>query len=261
MDPMSKHWCGTSYKGLWTPPKEIEYAAYQREICPDTKRLHFQFYVMMKTRKRFSTMKLLLPGDHIEQARDPKAAASYAMKEATRVEGPWEVGTNPHTAKTNIPTLLRSKRPLDVMAEMPTLWRHWTVLNKIRSAVAPIRDHMTQGYLLSGQTGTGKSKIAHIIGQFLGDTHWQAPECQWWDGYDGQALTIIDEFRGDPKPAYMLRLIDRYPLQVPLKGSMANYSSKMIIMTSNLTLDQMYPLLDETTKKALRRRVKELIVY
>ena len=41
----------------------------------------------------------------------------------------------------------------------------------------------------------------------------------WFDGYDGQDTAIFDDFRASGNRfSYILRLIDRYPMDVPVKG-------------------------------------------
>lgn len=62
-----------------------------REICPDTKREHFQGAVQVQGQQRFSKMKSWLPKSHIEAARkniktgkiNTNALVNYAMKEET----------------------------------------------------------------------------------------------------------------------------------------------------------------------------------
>jgi len=59
--------------------------------------VHLQFYVSLsKTdRKRITAMKKLCAHTHWEPVGKDNGASSYAMKEETRVEGPWEFGSRP----------------------------------------------------------------------------------------------------------------------------------------------------------------------
>lgn len=56
-----------------------------REECPDTKRLHFQGAVQLRSQQRLSTLKKWLPTAHFEVARNKDAIKKYAMKEETAV--------------------------------------------------------------------------------------------------------------------------------------------------------------------------------
>jgi len=94
----------------------------------------------------------------------------------------------------------------------------------------------------------------------LGDTYWQ--DCsQWWNGYDGQQLVIIDEFRGQFEPSTMLRILDRTPFKVPVKGAYVNFNSSAVIMTSNIDLVSMYKGVDPLTIDAFLRRIKIVNFY
>lgn len=49
-------------------------------------------------------------------------------------------------------------------------------------------------------------------------TYWAPADLKWMDGYYGQPLVIVDEFRGGVPPSRILRLVDRYPFQAEVKG-------------------------------------------
>jgi len=121
---------------------------------------------------------------------------------------------------------------------------------------------MTEGLFLSGGTGTGKSRIAMLLSAFLGQesTYWAPPDLKWMDGYSGQPLVIIDEFRGGVPPSRILRLVDRYPLQVEIKGGFAQWKPHLVIFTSNLGMKSCFPE-DLATVEAIQRRINEYVVY
>jgi len=55
----------------------------------------------------------------------------------------------------------------------------------------------------------------------------------WWDGYTGQKCVVIEEFYGQMKIGYLLKLLDRYPMQVQTKGSYVPFLAEVIFFTSN----------------------------
>jgi hypothetical protein len=56
---------------------------------------------------------------------------------------------------------------------------------------------------------------------------------KWFDGYDGQPWVIIDDFRSKGVNfAWLLRVTDRYPLDVPVKGTFVRWTPSTIIFTT-----------------------------
>ena len=58
------------------------------------------------------------------------------------------------------------------------------------------------------------------------------PRGDWWDGYKQHECVIIDDFYGWIKYDDLLKICDRYPYQVPVKGSFEQFTSKYIWITS-----------------------------
>jgi len=259
---MTKNWMGTGYHEVWVWPSGLDYGVVQRERCPTTLRLHWQFLLCFKTRKRFSSVCRLMPGSHVEAVRDLVLAREYCMKAATRVEPPQETGQwVAPVVLTSVITALKHQRPLSLISDHPNLWRHFRTMQSIRQAVVPCRKMKTSTLLLCGETGKGKTAIALLIASFLpeDDVFWHDGSV-WFDGYDGQPLIISDEFRGLVPVNTLLTLADRTPCRVPFKGGYAQFNSVMLILTSNLRLDQIYNT-DHLTKAALRRKICEYVVY
>jgi len=74
-------------------PPDGRYLVYQREAGEQGTE-HFQGYVELTKRKTMHAMKTWLPRAHFERRRGTQAEArAYCMKEDSRVDGPWELGT------------------------------------------------------------------------------------------------------------------------------------------------------------------------
>lgn len=108
--------------------------------------------------------------------------------------------------------------------------------------------------VIQGPTGTGKSKYCM---EEHAEAYWKGRD-QWWDGYEGQETVIIDEFYGWIPFDLLLRLLDRYPLQVEVKGGKVNFSAKLIIITTNKNPRMWYK---DAYFPALARRVEEWWVF
>jgi len=104
--------------------------------------------------------------------------------------------------------------------------------------------------VVQGPTGSGKSKWAleSYPGAFWKDIG------KWWDKYEGQETVIIDEFYGWIPYGVLLRMCDRYPMQVEIKGGATSFLAKTIIIISNKRPDLWYP---NQYFDALMRRVDE----
>jgi hypothetical protein len=93
-----------------------------------------------------------------------------------------------------------------------------------------------------GQTGVGKSYYAH---NFDPENMYCLPPKKnsgtYWDGYDGQRVVVIDEMTGSQfSYKELLRLLDWTPLSVPVHNGLVNFSSRVIIFTSNYHPDDWY---------------------
>lgn len=136
---------------------------------------------------------------------------------------------------------------------------------------APKRRDRTELYLHIGVSGAGKS--------FSANNEWRAEHPDWsiywfnwqngwwWDGYHGEQVVIIDNVPpaknngGKPFMSYdaLCRLADEYDLQVPVKGSMANFAAKRIYITSTANYASWWP--DRSDYKELERRLTKIRRY
>lgn len=261
----SKNWLGTSYRvqAFKLPEAYLVYGVYQIERCPETLREHVQFFVQTKIRSRLSAIKRLFPGDHLEIARSPDDANKYCQKMETRISPPVRFGVYQILPqKRCMVELMREVSVSQAVQENPTLWRNVHAMQTLRHLVSTPRSTATKSHFLTGVTGKGKTKIVSLICEFLGSqlVFWQDGS-NWWDGYDGQAVVVVDEYRGQFPVSFLLRLLDRTPFRVPIKGSYVNFNSVEVFFMSNLDLRSIYKDIDLHTFGAIKRRINELSVY
>lgn len=84
-------WAFTAYEEQWPlfesmPPLIAEWG-WQQEVCPKTQREHYQGFIRTQRQMRFSQIRKLLPGVHIEAAKNWDALVNYCRKLDTAVEG------------------------------------------------------------------------------------------------------------------------------------------------------------------------------
>lgn len=116
------------------------------------------------------------------------------------------------------------------------------------------RDFKTEVTVIQGPTGTGKSRYCM---EEYPDAYWKTRDL-WWDGYEAHETVIIDEFYGWIPFDLLLRMLDRYPLQVEVKGGKVNFCPKRIILTTNKVPSTWYK---EAYFPALARRVEHWWVF
>lgn len=113
--------------------------------------------------------------------------------------------------------------------------------------------------LLWGRAGTGKSRSVYEEEKDL----WSWPGGAWFDGYSGQQAVLFDDFCGELPLVFFLRVLDIYPIDVPVKGSFVPWRPRRIYITSNKPLSEWYPWvgLDDPQLPALTRRIHETIHF
>ncbi len=268
----TKSWCFTTNNYAPTEPTStIErlresalLAVIGKEIAPGTGTPHLQGYVQFKQRKRFSQVKAILPtGSHIEPAKgSPKQNLDYCSKSGDYVTiGSFPTGK--HTSLHLVCEKLKSGTPLSEIArdDSETYVRHHRGLEKLAQVLgeSTVRDYKTHCAVFIGPTGVGKSRLA--AERCRSEPTYYKPRGKWWDGYSGQSNVIIDDFYGWIEFDEMLRILDRYPHRVPVKGGFTQFLAKSVYITSNKPVTQWYSFPSYLTQiHALLRRIDEIKV-
>ena len=79
------------------------------------------------------------------------------------------------------------------------------------------RTEMTKRTWYTGAACVGKSH--KIFEDFDPDTYFVKDlTVDWWDGYRGQPIVLLNEFRGEIKFSTLCALIDKWPMTVPWRG-------------------------------------------
>lgn len=90
-----------------------------------------------------------------------------------------------------------------------------------------------------GTTGIGKSRLAIAYAEHVaGSDYFIHPpgNLKWWDGYENQDCIVLDDFRRHNLReaggfSYLLRLLDRYDIQVEVKGGFRRGTFSHVVIT------------------------------
>ena len=107
----------------------------------------------------------------------------------------------------------------------------------VRSNRKEPRDWEMINICLIGISGSGKTTLAHSLNN---TSVYYKPDGEWWDNYDSEHTVILDDFYGGLKFSFLLKLLDSKPLLVPYKGGFHQFTSKVIIITSNQPPEKWY---------------------
>jgi len=141
--------------------------------------------------------------------------------------------------------------------------RYGRAIEKYMQEKKGLRQWATEVIIYWGKTGTGKSKRAwyEATKEFGIDEVHQGPVGKWWEGYNGQAAVILDDWYPDEqenKLGYWLKLFDRYPTLVEYKGSSCQFLAKKVWITTNQNPGQFWDGHQEDKRDAWNRRIVKI---
>ncbi len=254
------------------------YLVYQEEIG-ESGTHHFQGYCEFTEQLVLSAAKAILGGaqTHIERRRgSQEQAIAYCKKDDTRLAGaqPQEFGTprsqgkrmDLEAFKDEVMGNRKRKRDLlddhfGIMARYPKFYDTLTMMNR------PERSENLVVTLLFGQTGLGKTRS--VMEEFgTNPDFFVAPlnnGTMWYDTYDGHSVVLLDDFSGAASHislCSLLRLLDRYPVLVPTKGSHTWWLPTQVFVTTNLLPKDWFKWENRGEQyKALARRFHKVVEY
>lgn len=109
-----------------------------------------------------------------------------------------------------------------------------------------------------GSTGTGKTRGVRELSKSLGCPRpWMSSgELRWFTGYSNQSCCILDDLRTrHAKFEFLLRLLDRYPVDVEIKYGSKHWRPKFIFITAPKSPREMWSLRTEEDVLQLERRI------
>lgn len=233
---------------------------------------HLQGIFVFSVQKRFSAMRKILPRAHWEAAVDIDYCFMYCAKEFNEC---WHVdnrkqGERKDLAKAVYAAIesnldLRdfvkshnpSKQQFDHFIKAKLLLGPCSVRRPV--LFDPVNNRSTLRFLWCwGPTGCGKS--SGVYREFPG--LYPLATYKWWDGYAGEDVVLVDDFRPDwCKFQELLTLTDIYPIRNEVKGATIWAQFTTIVFTSpEHPIDMFAPRIAEDVGQ-LERRITEIRQY
>ncbi len=226
----SRNWTFTDFekldlKSIYEQNKDIiRYLCFGLEICPKTKKEHFQGWIQLVNKKTlggvkrvFGTKKL-----HLEACiASPELNDKYCSKDGKFTKyGQWKYQgqrTDLEQLKKDINDGLNMKKIAD--DHFSNFIRYHHGIYKYRELI--LKEHtkrfrQIKVVLRCGTTGTNKTRTAveNNPNAFLINGY----NLKWFDGYEGEETLIIDEYNNDIGITQLLKILDGYQLRLPIKG-------------------------------------------
>lgn len=246
--------------------------------------VHLQGYIQLERSQELTWVRNKISNRahwEIMRAHNSDTAREYCMKTETRIDGPWEFGTYEKVERgkrgrqagcsqgkrTDIEAfrdaILGGMNEMELWGNFPTQMakfpRMYAQLHNCPKVRVP-----PDVVLLVGPTGVGKTKWFF---DHCPESDWYSTPVSngtlWMDGYRGQKWVLIDDFSGQMPLVQLLRMLDRYPITVPIKGSHVDFSpARTIVLTTNLHPTKWYKWCNrELQYDALARRFTQVNDY
>lgn len=232
------------YEQLKETSKTTKWFIMGKEVAPATGTPHLQGACVIGKQLALSSIKKW-PGmarAHLEEMKgSPVDSHKYCSKDGDYYE--W--GTSPKPGERNdlknVAQRVLAGATMQELASDPEtssmIIKYSRGLIALRSFTIPPRDPTTPPTVIwiHGPTGSCKTRTAFEASKRIyGCDPWISNGgLFWFDGYDGQPVAILDDYRtGDCKWQFFLRLLDRYPLRVPVKGGFTEWVPRLVFVTA-----------------------------
>lgn len=247
---------------------QLVYYVFQIERAPDTGRFHGQGYMRFSNAVRIRTLKKHLSSTaHFEACAGSETQNfEYCTKVASRVAGPFEFGTRQkgQGSRSDLSRarslLLAGKTIKDIVFdESITSYQAMRGAEMMLKYLDPPDRKDMVFHWHHGSTGSGKTRTVWEFAKEKNLSIWaNSKDGEWFDGYWGQQVALIDDFRPTHFPfAWLLRVTDRNPLRVPVKSSFTPWRPKYLFVTCPYSIAECYKFRSDEDIDQLERRVRD----
>jgi hypothetical protein len=268
----AKHWCFTLNNYTDEELAQIKLQALEMQYCIIGRETgkegtpHLQGFLSLERKaSAFRVKSKIGTRCHLEIAKAPRAARDYCKKEGNFEEFGEFIAGKGRGRRTDLESV---KQDIDAGATLADIqeahFGTWCRYSKSISEYCRLhsepRNWETEVHVYWGKTGTGKTRSVHDMAREEREGLYTHTGESWFDGYRGEAWVIFDDFNGSEfKLSYLLKLLDRYPMIVPIKGGFVNWVPRKVFITSNKNpREEWYPNAHPEHREALMRRITEI---
>ncbi|WVR22160.1 MAG: replication associated protein [Malazfec virus 8] len=251
------------WEAEWERDK-LSYLIVAEEICPETKRKHWQCFLYYRNKSKYSACIKRFKPRHIGYIYStPLDNAKYCKKGEQSKKEYRKLGVNGPNYGKNVKIILELgdcpmqgqrtdleeiyerikkgeiKNDLDLAeANVNTYVQYSKPLKILIEKHRPERTWKTEVFCLHGESGTGKSRFARKkfpgikAVKLSGDP--KNPFILGYSENDCPEHILIEEFNSDScSQEWWLEATDRYDMPANIKGSTVRWTPKTIVFTSN----------------------------
>jgi len=266
----------------------VDYFVFGKEIGAGGL-AHLQFMVCFKTQRTLTAVKKLFPTQahwEVKSSRSTMKRSSDYCKKGDQSKDEWEewheagihfgqnadfieYGTLPLDQKTAglkviadnyADTIAKAKTGNieDILPEHQL--KYYGTIKKMQADHKKMPENLTwkdnepPNLWIHGKTGTGKSR--HAREYFKHEFYPKIASNKWWDKYKGEDNVLIEDMDLTHQyQGYYLKIwADRYAFPVEVKNGHDYIRPKVIIVTSNYKIEEVFP--DPSIHEPLKRRFK-----
>lgn len=229
----------------WVADRDIKSAYVGLEVAPTTGTRHLQGFIKFgRSVSREWVRRFLFGRAHIEAAKaSEEHNKRYCLKDADIIIDKSHMLMQGHRSDLD-----RLKEALDqgglsrAKQDTPTLLLKYPGGCRLYCSItSPSTERNVRVCVFVGPTGTGKSRAAHELKPCFSAPLSRRNDAIWMDGYAGEPHLILDDYYGHYPYDVLLRICDRYPMQVQVKGGFTGAHWTTVTITSNEHPQLWYP--------------------
>lgn len=257
-----RNWCFTSFDEAGNQALDantgegsgVRFWCYGNETCPDTKRSHRQGYMeLTQATTRLALQKKFHRSIHWEFRRGTQEQAiQYCQKDGDYYAFGEVKQQGKRADLIAIRDAIDAGAPVSQIAtdHFAKYCQYGRAFERYRQLKQPERNWATEVHVVWGPTGTGKTR--YCIDQ--GAAMVEFDKGGFIHGYMNQEIIVFDDF--DPATisrGAFLKLMDRYPTTVNIKGGSMIWNPRTVYLTTNFNPRDWYGACP-----AIRRRLTSI---